>query len=99
MKPFDTSDRVWNFLAALSLANVCFLSVWREVIFIDAANSYWVPDYTLESYLAIMINVFAIALIAYGLTRIEWLDSASTHSCSSRAEVASCLTIRPTCRV
>ena len=67
MKLFDSSNGIWNFLAALSLANVCFLSVWRELIFIDAADSYWIPDYTLESYLAIIINVFAITLIAYGL--------------------------------
>ena len=65
MKPFDSSNRIWNFLAALSLANVCFLSVWRELIIVNAADSYWFPDYTSESYLAIMINVFAKTLIAY----------------------------------
>ena len=83
MKPFDSSNRIWNFIAALSLANACFLSVWRELIIVNAADSYWFPDYTSESYLAIMINVFAITLIAYR-TRLNRLqdDTVVRRWCS-----------------
>ncbi len=67
MKPFARANWIWNSLAALSLANICFLTVWRELLFADAADAYWIPDYTLQSYVAIFINVFVLALILYGV--------------------------------
>jgi hypothetical protein len=56
-----------DFLVALSLANLCFLKVWRELIYADAADSYWLPDYTVQSYLAVIINLAALTLILYGV--------------------------------
>ena len=67
MRPLIGSSWIWNSLAALSLANFCFLSVWRELLFANTEDAYWMPDYTSESYLAIILNVFAIAFIVYVL--------------------------------
>jgi hypothetical protein len=72
---------VQGFCVALSLANLCFLSVWRELLFADTADAYWLPDYTAESYLAAIINVFSLTLILWGMiaflfhSRAPWLDT------------------------
>ena len=52
-------------LIALSLANLCFLKIWRELLFADAADSYWLPDYTLATYIATLVNVMGLTLIIY----------------------------------
>lgn len=48
-------------LVALSMANLMFLRVWRELLFANRAEAYWMPDYTLASYLAAILNVILIA--------------------------------------
>ncbi len=69
MKPGARSKWILNFLFALSLVNLCFLSVWRELLFANAADAYWIPSYTLESFIAILVNILVGTLIVYAVIR------------------------------
>jgi hypothetical protein len=44
-------------IVSFSLANLFFLAVWRELIFADHADMYWMPGYTSASYLAVIANI------------------------------------------
>lgn len=65
----STARSKWisDFLSALSLVNLCFLSVWRELLFADEADSYWLPNYTSETFVAILTNVFIGTGIVYAV--------------------------------
>ncbi|MCP4316532.1 MAG: sulfatase-like hydrolase/transferase [Hyphomicrobiales bacterium] len=56
-----------DLLIALSLANLCFLYIWRELLFADGADLYWIPDYTSQTYQAILINVIVLGAGLYGV--------------------------------
>jgi hypothetical protein len=60
-------DSAQGFFVALSLANLCFLTVWRELLFAETVDAYWLPDYTAASYAAVIINVLGLALILWGI--------------------------------
>ena len=47
---------------ALSMANLMFLRVYRELAFANDAEAYWLPDYTFAAYLAVILNVIWIAV-------------------------------------
>ena len=61
----------WHFfriiLAVISLVNLSFLLVWRELIFSNPADSYWMPSFQFESYLAALVNVGMLSLIVFAL--------------------------------
>ena len=48
-------------LVALSMANIMFLRVWRELLPVSDADAYWIPDHTAASYGAALFNVIWIA--------------------------------------
>ena len=54
-----------NFLIILSLVNLCFLSVWRELIFSTKSDSYWLPTFQFQSYVAAIINVVGISIVVW----------------------------------
>ncbi|HYH19878.1 MAG TPA: hypothetical protein VD995_14785 [Azospirillum sp.] len=54
-------------VVALSLANLCFLTVWRELLFAEPADSYWLPEYTATSYAAAIVNVLVLTLLLWAV--------------------------------
>ncbi|MFH1096544.1 MAG: sulfatase-like hydrolase/transferase [Candidatus Desantisbacteria bacterium] len=56
--------RVRDFLIILSLVNLSFLSIWRELLFASPNDSYWMPGYTAASFVAAIINVVWISIVA-----------------------------------
>ncbi len=67
MKTTARSRWILDLLFALSLANLCFLFVWEHLLYTNAAYEYWIPKYTLETFLAILINVLTLSLIFYSV--------------------------------
>ena len=57
-----------NFLIILSLVNLCFLSVWRELIFSTKSDSYWIPTFPVESYAAAIFNVIGISVVIWSIS-------------------------------
>ena len=56
-KLFLNRETILDFLICLSLSNLCFLFVWRELIFASPSDLYFLPDFYPASYYAILINV------------------------------------------
>jgi hypothetical protein len=69
MNPAERFKSILDLLSALSLVNLCFLSVWRELLYTDVEDTYWIPSYTVESFIAILINVSVGTLIVYAVIR------------------------------
>lgn len=49
--------------ASLSLANLFFLRVWQELIFAEPAEQFYLKTTTVDSLLAVILNVILLALI------------------------------------
>jgi hypothetical protein len=73
----SVNRRIYGFLASLSLANLCFLTVWRELVFADATDIYWMPDYKFSAYLAIILNVILFTIFLY--IQIQYLSRSSRN--------------------
>lgn len=77
----NKSYQTWfDFLAVFSLVNLSFLLVWRSMIFANGGDEYWTPTFTLESYVAAMLNVSLLSFSLYlslryiRRSRSKWLD-------------------------
>ncbi len=73
----------YDFVVCLSLVNLSFLTVWRELIFATRGDQYWMPSYTVQSYAAVLLNLFGWTLSLWAclwLVRkldIPWLKRLS----------------------
>lgn len=54
-----------DILAAVSLANLCFLTVWRELLFASRIDQYWLPDYSGPTYVAAILNIALFTVILW----------------------------------
>lgn len=68
MKCTTKNAKYQDAFVALSMANLMFLRVWRELLFVNDADAYWMPDYTFASYLAVILNVIWIAAALFWAT-------------------------------
>lgn len=84
-------NALYDLLAALSLANLCFLAIWRELLFANAEDSYWIPDYTSETFFAAVINVMVLAFLIFGIIRLLFHSQRSLVAAVSRLFVLSLL--------
>ncbi len=64
------STRRRDLIIALSLANLVFLRVWRELLFASEADSYWIPQYGPATYFAALLNVTWVTAVVYGGARL-----------------------------
>jgi hypothetical protein len=62
------NQKLLDFFVSLSLANLGLLFVWRELLYANVKDRYWIVDLGVNSYLAAFINLFC-------LTAIIWLGS------------------------
>ncbi len=73
----------YDFLVCFSLVNMSFLTVWRELVFFGSRDLYWMPNYTVQSYVAALLNVVGWTLILWaclGMVRkldVDWLNKVS----------------------
>lgn len=65
MADTTSNTRARDFVVLLSLSNLLFLVVWRELVFASTADAYWLPSYARETYLAIFLNVIGVAALAW----------------------------------
>ncbi len=64
-----TSGRRRDLIISLSLANILFLRVWRELLFASHIDSYWMPLYGPPTYFAVLLNITWITIILYFVAR------------------------------
>ncbi len=69
-----------DLLIVFSLVNLCFLRVWRELIHSTQSDLYWQPTFTVNSYIAILINIVFISLSIWFIAQLvrrgnRYLDS------------------------
>lgn len=54
-----------DFLALLSLANLSFLAVWRELLYASGADAYYLPQYFVLQYLLPVLVVLTVAAVLF----------------------------------
>jgi hypothetical protein len=62
-------ERLLDLLAAASLANLCLLLVWRELLFADGEDRYWMIDFSSRHYAAALFNLAMMTAVLYWAAR------------------------------
>jgi hypothetical protein len=58
-------ERLLDLLAAVSLANLCLLLVWRELLYANALDRYWMVDFSGRHYVAALVNLTWLSAAFY----------------------------------
>jgi hypothetical protein len=78
-----TNNVAYDFIVCFSLVNLSFLTVWRELVFANNGDLYWMPCYTIQSYFAVLLNLFGWTFILWTCLWIvrksdsHWLQNIS----------------------
>ena len=78
-------------IVALSLANLMFLRVWRNIIFAGENELYWLPEHGSTSYFAALANVAVVSVAIYAGIKIIRTLNQPLVSDIGRLALLSCL--------